>query len=77
MKTSTSTPTRSWLPLPPAGYDPICTRLERLDKRVLYFDTDSIIGVSRPGEADGMTGTRLGEFTTELGNQQFILFGQP
>ena len=46
--------------------------LERLGKRVLYFDTDSIIGVSRPGEPDETTGTHLGEFTNELGDNQFI-----
>ena len=46
--------------------------LERLGKRVLYFDTDSIIGVSRPYEPDKMTETHLGEFTNELDDQQFI-----
>ena len=46
--------------------------LERLGKRVLYFDTDSIIGMGRPGEPNEMTGTHLGEFTNELDDQQFI-----
>ena len=46
--------------------------LERLGKRVLYFDTDSVLYVSRTGEPDEMTGTHLGEFTNELDDQQFI-----
>ncbi|XP_068707788.1 uncharacterized protein [Montipora foliosa] len=40
--------------------------LERLAKRVLYFDTDSVLYVSRPGEPQEMTGTHLCEFTNEL-----------
>ena len=40
--------------------------LKRLGKRVLYFDTDSVLYVSRPGEREEMTATHLGEFTNEL-----------
>ena len=40
--------------------------LEMLDERVLYFDTDSVIFVSRPGDEDPQTGSFLGELTNEL-----------
>ena len=40
--------------------------LETLGERVLYFDTDSVIFVSRPGDEDPKTGSFLGELTNEL-----------
>ena len=40
--------------------------LEMLDRRALYFDTDSIIFVSRPGDTDPKIGSFLGELTNEL-----------
>ena len=40
--------------------------LKKLNERVLYFDTDSIIYISRPGEYDPPLGDYLGEFTDEL-----------
>src|SRR5436190_11168643 len=42
--------------------------LERLDRRVLYYDTDSCIYVSRghPGEYEPPTGNFLGDLTDEL-----------
>ena len=40
--------------------------LEMLDRRVLYFDTDSVIFVSRVGDKDPETGSFLGELTNEL-----------
>jgi len=40
--------------------------IEKLDKRVLYFDTDSIIYTARRGEAVIPTGTNLGDMTNEL-----------
>lgn len=40
--------------------------LHRLGDRVLYYDTDSIIYVSKPGEWDVPTGSCLGEMTDEL-----------
>ena len=40
--------------------------LEMLDRRVLYYDTDSVIFVSRPGDADPETVSFLGDLTDEL-----------
>ncbi|KAJ8914412.1 hypothetical protein NQ315_017506 [Exocentrus adspersus] len=40
--------------------------LEKLGDRVLYYDTDSVIYVSREGERDVPTGSCLGEMTDEL-----------
>lgn len=40
--------------------------LELLDERVLYFDTDSVIFVHRPGEPDPPLGEYLGDFKNEL-----------
>lgn len=40
--------------------------LEKLGDRVLYYDTDSIIYISREDEWDVPTGTSLGEMTDEL-----------
>ena len=47
-----------------------CLKLYReialLGDRCLYFDTDSIIFISRPGEYEPELGSFLGEFTDEL-----------
>src|SRR3569832_1468289 len=40
--------------------------IEKLDKRVLYFDTNSIIYTARHGEPVIATGTNLGDMTNEL-----------
>ncbi|KAG5889398.1 hypothetical protein JTB14_018272 [Gonioctena quinquepunctata] len=40
--------------------------LEQLEQRVLYYDTDSVIYVSRPGEFDIPTGEFVGDMTDEL-----------
>lgn len=40
--------------------------LKRLGDRVLYFDTDSIIYISRPNEYEPSLGDYLGQFTNEL-----------
>lgn len=40
--------------------------LEKLDKRALYYDTDSVIYVSRPNEYDVPTGEFVGDMTDEL-----------
>jgi hypothetical protein len=40
--------------------------LETLGDRVLYFDTDSVIYFTRPGELPLLTGNHLGELTDEL-----------
>ena len=37
--------------------------LDQLDRRILYFDTDSIIYVSKEGEWEPPTGSYLGELT--------------
>lgn len=47
--------------------------LERLDDRVIYYDTDSIIYKVKPGEYEPKLGNYLGELTNELTDeQQFI-----
>ena len=40
--------------------------------RILYFDTDSVIYVSRPGVPDPPTGNFLGDLTNELKPGQYI-----
>lgn len=40
--------------------------LETIGERVLYFDRDSVIFMSRPGDKDPKTGSFLGELTNEL-----------
>ena len=40
--------------------------LVKLDRRLLYFDTDSIIFVSKPGEFEPELGDFLGQFTNEI-----------
>jgi G:T-mismatch repair DNA endonuclease (very short patch repair protein) len=40
--------------------------LEALGRSVLYFDTDSVIHVSRPGAPDPLRGDYLGQLTDEL-----------
>ena len=47
--------------------------LERVDTRVLYYDTDSVIYVSRPGQYDPPFGDYLGELTDELGTGEHIV----
>ena len=48
--------------------------LEKLNRRVLYFDTDSVIYVSKEGEWDPPTGSYLGELTDELGGAHITTF---
>jgi hypothetical protein len=40
--------------------------LEKVGERVLYYDTDSIIYISREGEYDPPTGNFIGDMTDEL-----------
>lgn len=40
--------------------------LELLDERVLYYDTDSVIFVTRPGDTKPPSRNALGEMTDEL-----------
>jgi hypothetical protein len=43
--------------------------LELLGDRVLYFDTDSVYFISRPGQPDLVLGDYLGDFTNELSKE--------
>jgi hypothetical protein len=47
--------------------------LEPLNRRVLYYDTDSVIFVSKPGEYDPPLGDFLGELTDELDRGEHII----
>lgn len=47
--------------------------LEMLQQRVLYFDTDSVIFVSRPGEREPEIGSFLGQLTSELKAGDYIV----
>lgn len=47
--------------------------LELLDERVLYFDTDSVIFIHRPGEPDPPLGEYLGDFKNELEGDDAIV----
>ena len=48
--------------------------LEELDRRVLYFDTDSVIYVSKEGDWEPPTGSYLGELTDELDGNHIATF---
>ena len=47
--------------------------LDILDRRVLYFDTDSVIYSTKPGQDDVPTGDFLGDLTDELPEGQHIV----
>ena len=47
--------------------------LEKLQKRVLYFDTDSVIFTQRTGEWSPLLGDCLGELTSELAENDHIV----
>ena len=47
--------------------------LERLDQRVLYYDTDSVMYVSRESEWEPEIGDFLGELTNELESDNHIV----
>jgi len=47
--------------------------LEQLQERVLYYDTDSVIYLEEPGQPSPVLGDYLGEFTTELDNDDYIV----
>ena len=54
------------------------SELEKLNERVLYFDTDSIIFVTRPGDYVPPTGNYLGDFKNEISEgyiQEFVSAG--
>ena len=46
--------------------------LDLLQERVLYYDTDSIIFLSGPGEPEPPTGNYLGDLTSELQQGDYI-----
>ena len=52
----------------------LLTYLEKVGDRVLYYATDSIIYVSRPGEYQIPLGDYLGEFTDELDGDFIVEF---
>ena len=47
--------------------------LEPLGERVLYYDTDSVIFLQDQGQPNPDLGPYLGQFTTELGKDDFIV----
>ncbi len=48
--------------------------LDMLQERVLYYDTDSVIFVSKPDEPDPPLGNHLGELTDELKGDHITVF---
>ena len=46
--------------------------LDLLQERVLYYDTDSVIFLSKPGESEPPTGNYLGDLTNELDHGDYI-----
>ena len=51
----------------------LCSVLELLGDRALYYDTDSAIHINRPGTPSPQTGPLLGELKSELNPDEFIL----
>ncbi|KAL9982832.1 hypothetical protein ACROYT_G004941 [Oculina patagonica] len=47
--------------------------LDLLQERVLYFDTDSVVFVTRPGEQNPSLGDYLGDFKDELSTGDYII----
>ena len=45
-----------------------------LQERVMYYDTDSVIFVSKPEDPEPPTGSYLGELTDELGGDYITTF---
>ena len=50
--------------------------LDMLQERVLYYDTHSVIFMSKPGEPEPPTGPYLGQLTDELGGDYIICLGR-
>ena len=48
--------------------------LDKLDRRVLYYDTDSVIYISREGQWEPEIGDYLGELTDELEENNHIVW---
>ena len=47
--------------------------LEQLQQRVLYYDTDSIVFLQDEGQCNPVLGNHLGEFTSELDDDGYIV----
>ena len=47
--------------------------LEQLQERVLYYDTDSVIYLEEPGQPSPVLGNYLGDFTSELDGDDYIV----
>ena len=45
-----------------------------LGERVLYYDTDSIIYLTQPGQAEPRLGNYIGDLTDELGGDHITVF---
>ena len=43
--------------------------LDMLQERVLYYDTDSVIYLSQPGQPEPQLGNYIGDLTNELGGE--------
>ena len=50
------------------------SELQKLNRRVLYYNTDSVIYVNRPGQYDPHLGDYLGELTDELKGEHIVEF---
>ena len=48
--------------------------LDQLEERVLYFDTDSVVYITREGEEEPKVGDFLGDLTDELGGRHIVEF---
>ena len=48
--------------------------LDMLQERVLYYDTDSVIYLSQPGQPEPRLGNYIGDFTDELGGEHITVF---
>ena len=48
--------------------------LDMLKERVLYYDTDSIIYLTKLGEPEPRLGNYIGELTDELGGDYITIF---
>ena len=44
----------------------LLTMMRKLGQRILYYDTDSVLYVSRPGDEEPQTGDMLGEWDSQL-----------
>ena len=47
---------------------------DMLQKRVLHYDTDSVIYLSQPGQPEPQMGNYIGDFTDELGGEHITVF---